>query len=1498
MRSVAVSVALAAASVASSNAGTLTTAFTTDPGGTTLIAAHESTEVIRDGILKLVDLKDLINPDTLLIDDRRKPLRGSYIFPALDAGKRVASFVATFKARIGGGTSTPADGFSLVLANDYPTDAPFREAGGSTTGFTIVFKPINGTGAESELHDPTDPPGIIIKQKGVKVTGRAFDGLATDPSGVDSVPVFVPVRVELTADGLLSITYNNKVVYDKVPVGYLPIEGQFGMGSGTEGQASGGSGNFWIDDFSVTTTTVTGAYVVGVEPGTQNVSPDAPIKIDVQDLGAASATMELNGVTVTPTKSDLGGGTTRFTYVSPTLYASSSTNLTKLTFGGKSFSYGFVVSKSQTVPATAAAPAASVDKTKSGFSVRVHQTEANQSLNTAARAEAQLAGELGPNVSDRTSADAKGYFAKELINFGISAAGDPADAGQIPGDEGIPGLPGTSATPNANNAAMEVLGFLDLKAGTYTIGTVADESVKISIGSDPRDATALALVDKGAGTYTATIVVGAAGIYPIRVLWTQVSGVASLELWSQDSAGVKTLLNDASGVKSYAARTAAFKGATYLAQAVPGVGEANASTVGKLKIVLNDDASTVVSSSIKVTLDTVLLTIPAASITKSGVATTVNLALAQDFEGKSSHTVKVEWTDSLGAAAVREYSFTTGKASAGNALNAVKGYWKFNQGNLKASIGNDMAYVDTSIANKYKFGVTGVGEFAAIPGINGKPAKVIFVPFLNAADTENGVKKVGLRIPHDIAANGGGKKVNQYTFIFDAFYGGKDMTPDGGTGNVSIFQFHDLDNPGDADFYWAVAGGYGKSCCSPYDNANAKHLRGEWARIVLAVDLAATPPVFAKYINGVKNGQDIGGTRGHTDSEFALSIPEIVMFGDSDWETSDAYVSAVQVREGRISDDEAAALGGPDAAGIPIPYSQWDFNDAAKPLTATVGADLAYSDTTIAGLYKAGVTGQGAFSGIPNINGKPAGVLFVPYLNAADTENGVKKVGLRIPHGLAANGGGQKVNQYTFIFDTLYSGKDMTPDGGTGNVSIFQFHDLDNPGDGDFYWAVAGGYGKGCCSPYDAVNAQHLRGEWARIVLSVDLAATPPVFAKYINGVKNGQDVGGTRGHTDSEFALSIPEIVMFGDSDWETSDAYISSLQVRQGRMSDDQVAALGGPSADGIPSPNPVKGEWNFDDAANPLKATAGKNLTYSDNTIAGLYKAGVTGQGAFSGIPNINGKPAGVLFVPYLNAADTENGLKKVGLKVPHGVTANGGGQKVNQYTFIFDTLYSGKDMTPDGGTGNVSIFQFHDLDNPGDGDFYWAVAGGYGKGCCSPYDAVNAQHLRGEWARIVLSVDLAATPPVFAKYINGVKNGQDIGGTRGHTDSEFALSIPEIVMFGDSDWETSDAYISALQVREGRMSDEDVAALGGPDAGGIPSASIGAVRATTPQPAAVELVGSATVNGTYATDATAVINTGTKTITVPIGASNHYFRVKGSAKILTVGMSAGKLVLTYQ
>src|SRR5206468_3703035 len=103
-------------------------------------------------------------------------------------------------------------------------------------------------------------------------------------------------------------------VYDNVPIGYIPISGRFGFGAGIENQTAIVRDNFWIDDLSITTTTVTGAYVASVDPSTQNVSPDAAVNIGIQDLGTGAVQMEFDGKVVATTKTDAGGGLTIVSY--------------------------------------------------------------------------------------------------------------------------------------------------------------------------------------------------------------------------------------------------------------------------------------------------------------------------------------------------------------------------------------------------------------------------------------------------------------------------------------------------------------------------------------------------------------------------------------------------------------------------------------------------------------------------------------------------------------------------------------------------------------------------------------------------------------------------------------------------------------------------------------------------------------------------------------------------------------------------------------------------------------------------------------------------------------------------------------------------------------------------------------------------------------------------------------------------------------------------------
>lgn len=162
--------ALALAAAGLAQAGTLQTDFSSDPGGIGNVNRPGIMTLLTNSQLTLINLQDVLD-EFGVFQPSRLPLQASYVFPEIDPGSRVESFTATFKVRMGGGTDSPAQGFCLVLANDYDGSL-FREAGGTTTGLTISFDTYNseapgpGIAGATEGNVPGDAPGIIIKQGG------------------------------------------------------------------------------------------------------------------------------------------------------------------------------------------------------------------------------------------------------------------------------------------------------------------------------------------------------------------------------------------------------------------------------------------------------------------------------------------------------------------------------------------------------------------------------------------------------------------------------------------------------------------------------------------------------------------------------------------------------------------------------------------------------------------------------------------------------------------------------------------------------------------------------------------------------------------------------------------------------------------------------------------------------------------------------------------------------------------------------------------------------------------------------------------------------------------------------------------------------------------------------------------------------------------------------------------------------------------------------------
>ncbi len=260
---------------------------------------------------------------------------------------------------------------------------------------------------------------------------------------------------------------------------------------------------------------------------------------------------------------------------------------------------------------------------------------------------------------------------------------------------------------------------------------------------------------------------------------------------------------------------------------------------------------------------------------------------------------------------------------------------------------------------------------------------------------------------------------------------------------------------------------------------------------------------------------------------------------------------------------------------------QWDFNNG--DLSATVGSPLEYFAAEVETGTQFGTTTS---FGVPDIAGAVANVMAVPELNPMG--------GYIMRHGAAVNGGGAYVNQYTLIMDVLY------PQASAGKWLVFLQTSDSNGNDGDFFANTSGGIGisgnyQGKLNP----------DTWHRVAFAVDLSGPgpSPIVAKFIDGVKVGeQTLGeGRDGRWSLYGAAATPNFaLLFADNDGDNALMYVNSVQFRNGRVSDADLAALGGASAAGIPAPS----------TEGPAVAAA-----VEGNNLAVSWPGSVTGYALFS-------------------------------------------------------------------------------------------------------------------------------------------------------------------------------------------------------------------------------------------------------------------------------------------
>ena len=841
----------------------------------------------------------------------------------------------------------------------------------------------------------------------------------------------------------------------------------------------------------------------------------------------------------------------------------------------------------------------------------------------------------------------------------------------------------------------------------------------------------------------------------------------------------------------------------YLAEASPAAGSEGNSAAAPIEALLVDGATTVATTGVKVFLNEAPVT--PQLLTKANGQVTLRYAPSAT-RTEPNNAVRIEYTDSASITYTSIFNFRI--IIAGGSATQVAGQWDFESRDLRATVGQALEYLDGAAgltAAGTRFGTT---TELGVADIGGAPATIMEVP----GDVR---REIGYLMTHGIAPNGGGTRVNQYTLVMDVLV---DTT---GPGAAALWQTSSASNTDDGDLFWQ-GDNFGQGTDGYIGRGT--FTAGAWHRVVAAYDMAATPPVVTKYVDGIKQ-HDWTANQGLDNPRRSL-LPTAVLFGDGDQdERRKLWVNSVQIRSGKLSDAEAAWLGGPSAAGIPrtLPAlrvaGQWDFEFG--DLGASVGQPLEYLDGA------AGVTQTGTQYGtttdlaVADIGGQPAKVMRVP--GELD-----RNIGYLMTHCIAPNGGGTRVNQYTLIMDV------MVATTGSGAASLWQASSTANTDDGDLFWQ-GGNFGQGTDGYRGRTN--FTAGEWHRVVAAYDMAATPPVVTKYVDGIKQ-DDWTANQGLDNPRRALQ-PTAVLFGDGDQdERREMWVNSIQIRPNKITDAEAAWLGGPSAAGIPLALPkstVTGQWDFE--FGDLGATIGAPLAYLDGA-EGVTKTGTMfGTTTDLGVADIAGQAANVMRVP----GELDRNL---GYLMDHRIKPNGGGTRVNQYTLILDV------MVAPTGSGAASLWQVSSTANTDDGDLFWQGSN-FGQGT-DGYKGTGA-FTAGDWHRVVAAYDMAATPPVVVKYVDGIF--QDNWTANQGLDNARRALQPTAVLFGDGDQdERREMWVSAVQIRDGRLSNAEIEALGGPAATGIPIVIEGVAPAV--EPPVLQIVRNANGSVTLSWTSTAV------------------------------------------
>jgi hypothetical protein len=199
----------------------------------------------------------------------------------------------------------------------------------------------------------------------------------------------------------------------------------------------------------------------------------------------------------------------------------------------------------------------------------------------------------------------------------------------------------------------------------------------------------------------------------------------------------------------------------------------------------------------------------------------------------------------------------------------------------------------------------------------------------------------------------------------------------------------------------------------------------------------------------------------------------------------------------------------------------WQFDNANNIVEATVGSPLI-------------MQGEG-FSAIAG----------------PSADNGAVRVAkgsyFRAPHGMAANGGGSRVNIYSVMFDFKVSE--------LGRYYSFIQTTLGNNDDAEFFLRPAGNLGIGGTGYSEHVVTA---GEWHRLVISADMGNA---YLYYLDGALIHTGNLGSAS-IDSRWSWLPEGVLLFADEDGEDNEIDVSNIAVWSVALTSEEIAALGGAS------------------------------------------------------------------------------------------------------------------------------------------------------------------------------------------------------------------------------------------------------------------------------------------------------------------------------------------------